>query len=149
VRRVSVWLALSLGIVASGCHRAESVAIAPGPEGPHRGLVLKLPENSGFAEIVVEAADGGTARSGRNEVAVYFLGSDVKTPLTPSPTDVRIDLVLGEAQTRKIVSLSERPRSRDPSGKTRFSVPAPDGFDGTLGGKLTANLSGRSIEIAF
>jgi hypothetical protein len=149
-RRLSgLLLAVTVAASLAGCDRPAPAPAVPGAVGPHRGLVLALPGGAGFAEVVVEPAGRGPSRRGPDEVAAYFLGADLKSPLAPPPTAVSLELVLAEAQTRKPVPLAARPRAGDPAGAARFAAAAPDGFDGNLGGRLTVTLDGHDVAISF
>ena len=119
-------------------------------DGPHGGLVVPLPGDAGFAEILNEAAaDAGSRQRGRvpKAVVVYFLGPDKKTALSPSPTGVGVKL-LGEAAGATI-ALSPAPDPKDPAGAGRFASTVGD-FD--LAGRraeLNAGLGGREVVREF
>jgi hypothetical protein len=111
--------------------------------------MLKLPDDLGFAEVVVEHS-GRSPRSVTPEVATYFFGPDSRGALTPPPTDVSVTLYLAESKERGTVALKPAAKAGDPASAGRFATAPPPGFDGNLaGGRLSARHSGREIDIRF
>lgn len=112
--------------------------------GPHGGPALPLPDDKGFAEIVVER---GAKKRDPSRLAVYFLSSDLKTPLKPLPVDVRATLVSNEGESS--VAFTAEPKPKDPAGPGRFcsAVGAYDADEYT--GELTATLDGQSFSRPF
>ena len=105
-----------LGSGAAGCGETPP---PPPPSrvsavGPHQGPTLVLPKRAGLAELVNEPEPAD-----RDDVAtslvIYFLAPDGKTPLTPAPAEVRIDLDLGGGKSETL-ELRAEPRGGDPSG---------------------------------
>ena len=143
-------LALILALLAPlvGCGPSRS-STTEGVVAPHRGALLKLPDNLGYAEVVAEAS-GGTPKAPQAELAAYFLAIDAKTPMTTTPTAVSLEVILAEAKTRQSVPLKPSPKPDTPSGTGRFAATPPPGFDGVItGGKLSANIGGRDVVISF
>ena len=117
--------------------------------GPHRGRLLRLPDDAGFAEVVVESA-GKSPKSAITEVAAYFFGPDARAPLAPPPADVAVSLYLAEAKERRTVPLKPASKDGDPASSGRFAAVPPPGFDGVIvSGRLSAKLGGRDIDVVF
>ncbi len=124
-------------------------AVGAGVAAPHRGALLRLPDNLGYAEVVAEPTSG-SAKNASIELATYFLTPDAQAALTPAPTAVTLEVVLAEAKTRQAVPLTLKPKANDPAGATRFAAIPPPGFDGVItGGKLSAQVAGRAVDISF
>ncbi len=138
--------AILIGSVACACLGCGPSPIqGPTVQPPHRGVILKLPDDLGYAELVVESA--GSSKPGRAELAAYFLGPDAKTALAIPVSGVTVEIYIAEAKTRKAVPMALQPRPADPSAGARFASPIPEGFDGNIAGpRITASVAGRSIE---
>jgi hypothetical protein len=72
---------------ASGCGQAPPETNLLG-SAPHGGVSFAFPNKKGAVEIGVEKADG--ASRGSRVVTAYFYQPDGTTPLSPTPTDVKI-----------------------------------------------------------
>ena len=134
--------AAPLAVVGCGGGSSTTVTAAGTTAGPHGGLAIPLPDGKGFAEVVVEKdpkAKPGS-KSAMPKIAVYFLGPDVKTPLTPAPTTVSVKSIppTGESAT---VSLT--------LDGTRFITPPGDFDYDELRGELTATFDGQSATVPF
>ncbi len=135
--------------IVAGCGGSTPSTSNTGTVGPHRGVLLKLPDDLGFAEVVVEST-GNPARSLTTEVAAYFFGPDAKAAIMPPPTDVSFLLYLAEAKARQKVAMKPALKSSDPAGTGRFVAEPPPGFDGVVtGGTLAARLGGREVVVSF
>ena len=152
INRLLVASIFVLAFAIAGCNDSVS---NPGQsfvaDGPHGGLVVPLPGNSGFAEILNEepTAAAGSRQRGRvpKAVVVYFLGPDKKTALSPAPTSVGVKFVGETAGTT--ITLGPAPDPKDPVGTGRFASAVGD-FD--LSGRraeLTADLGGRKVTQEF
>jgi len=127
----------------SGC--GPRPALGPAVEAPHRGVLLRLPEDFGYAEILVEP--DRTPKSGRTELVAYFLGPDAKSPLDPAPSHVSLDLYLAEPKARSASTLKSAPRPGDKSGAARFAAATPEGFDGNISTpRLSAKVAGKDVQ---
>jgi hypothetical protein len=115
--------------------------------GPHGGSAVPLPDDKGYAEVVVER-ESRAIKSARSRIAVYFLTSDLKSPFGGAPSGVIVKAVPpeGEAVT---LTLAPAPASSDKAGKCRF-VSDPGKFDyDELRGELTATIDGKSMTQPF
>lgn len=136
-----------LGVLLSGCGGQPSPLIAGGP---HSGVMIKLPESKGYAELVFEPLARKAPRSAPTEPALYFLGPDRASPLSPLPTGVTLDLL--DPDSRRTVSrpLGPSPKAGDPVGSARFAT-GPIDVDHSqfpASGELKADLGGP-IRVAF
>jgi hypothetical protein len=65
------WIAAAA--LVAGCGGSDLRPPGSSVLGPHQGRLLKLPDDLGFAEVVVESS-GRSPRSLSSEVATYFFG---------------------------------------------------------------------------
>jgi hypothetical protein len=136
-------------LLGSGCAKPPPPSAKTGAIGPHRGVMLQLPEALGVAEVAVEFS-GNTGRSLNSEVVAYFYGPDASSALQPAPTDVTLLLYLAESKTREKLALKPAARPGDPASAARFAAVPPPGFDGTIpSGTLEARVNGRAISVRF
>ena len=141
------WIAAAA--LVAGCGGSDLRPPGSPVLGPHQGRLLRLPDDLGFAEVVVESS-GQSPRSLTSEVATYFFGPDSKGPLIPPPTDVSLMLYLAESKKRETVALKPAAKAGAPESAGRFAAVPPPGFDGLIAsGKLAARHRGREIDIPF
>jgi hypothetical protein len=111
--------------------------------------LIKLPGDSGFVEVVVEDTRS-SPRSIAREVVAYFYGPDSKSPLSPAPTDVAVEVYLAESKTRGTIPLKPAEAADGATVGRRFAAASPPGFDGFIrSGKLLSRHEGREFNIAF
>jgi hypothetical protein len=148
--RIAAPTALVLSACLAGCGPGGGQVAPPAPTpstGPHGGPAVPLPGDSGFGEVVVEPMPSRSAPLNAR-VAVYFLERDLKSPLSPPPTDVRLDLDLPGGESAAL-PLSPEPKADDAAGRGRFvSRPGPYLMDQVMG-KLTATVSGQGFTRPF
>jgi hypothetical protein len=145
---------LICGVFATGC----SGGVPPAgrgakPGGPHGGTVVRLPDDSGCIEYLLETEAGvpmppaNVAKKRSRErvrIAAYFLGGDGATAMSPAPSAARLRLATDERTFRE-VELMARPRPGDPGGSARF-VSLPDFFvPEMLRGTTIATVDGRDV----
>lgn len=151
VVQVSRWtVALVLLGFAEGCAKgtpANSTASAPAA-GPHGGFAAALPNNQGFAEVVIEADAAGAGAAPRTQVVVYFLAPDLKSALTALPTGVSVRLMFPDKDAETI-PLSAQAKADDPTGGGRFASNPGQYFLDEPIGELTATLGGQAFTAAF
>jgi len=110
---------------------------------PHGGLAFFFPNRKGSVEIIAEPAGKGTAGvSARNsrQLVAYFYQADGVTPLTPTPSDVKVDIG-GPAP----VALT--PQDGDDKVGRFASPPGP--YTEELRGTLEADVGGEPIRVPF
>jgi hypothetical protein len=144
---------LALGVVSTlavaGCSGAPPSEGQAGA-GPHQGVIVPLPGDSGFAEVLTEEpAAKAPARRGHppKAVVVYFLGPDQKAALSPAPTGVGVKILGNE--TAETVALNSAPAPKDPAGASRFAS-AVGNYD--LAGRraeLSADVGGQKVWLEF
>ncbi len=145
-----VWAAAFMSLCAvGGC--APTTASSARKEtmiGPHGGFAVRLPDDIGFGEVVVELATTERSEEPHAQVVVYFLSSDLKTALSPLPTDVSVKLLLPYKDPQTL-ALSSQPKPDDPAGTGRFaSQLEPPLLDEPIG-ELTAAVAGKSFTAPF
>jgi hypothetical protein len=147
-RPPTVWLLIASSLfLGFGC-QSRSGPSSQVVVGPHHGVTIRLADDQGFAEIVNEPEVGDRGSRQPTAIVVYFLQTDGKTPLTPPPSDVRVEVDLGRRRSEKLPMKAE-PKSADPAGTSRFvSKPGPFLLQDTRG-LLFATLGGRQIELSF
>lgn len=148
------WLLLAAGcLAAAGCAGSDgAVALDPSVAptvGPHGGPAVPL-GGKGYAEIVIEP-EGKATRTGRKVVlAVYFLETDLSTPLEPAPTDVSASVLTPEDPEPRAVTLAARPGpGAKPTGGLRFASEVGKFDYDELNGELTATVEGETITRGF
>ena len=140
-------LAALVALTCGGCGGSPSPLKAGGP---HQGVMIKLPESKGYAELVIESLVKPPARMAPSEVALYFLGADMATPISPPPTDVQVDIFNPETREKTPQKFAPSPKPGDAAGAARFATgPIPQDYSQfAIGGDLKANLNGP-ISVAF
>jgi hypothetical protein len=109
----------------------------------HGGTIVALPGNRGFAEILNEVKP--EARS--STVVVYFVQPDMKSPLSPAPSDVRLKIQLGRKDS--IVRLAPDPATGDPLAAARFASPPGNYPWEARENELIATIDGQSVTVPF
>ncbi|QDV32755.1 hypothetical protein [Tautonia plasticadhaerens] len=143
----SILLLFSLtGLLGAGCGGPREVEIAPEANptfGEHGGPLSALP-GGGFFEVTTEAA-GGQARL----VAYFYSSEAMDGPLSPLPSDVRIDLAMpGGESTSVTLAASAGGGGRDRPGVRFASEPGDYAFD-PLVGTLNATIGGQPASVPF
>jgi hypothetical protein len=121
-----------------GCEQqaATSSGSAASPP-PHGGFLITLPGGKGYAEIVNKVAAQTAGRRPNSTITVYFLQTDMKSPITPAPTNV--SMTVDSGGTPQTVPLTA-------SAEGEFSSkPGQYGGGGDLNGKLTATIGSDSV----
>ncbi|WP_165075578.1 hypothetical protein [Paludisphaera rhizosphaerae] len=143
-----VWLAALL--LAAGCSETgpPPAGYVADSLGPHDGLLVPLPKDKGFGEILSRPLPKATAKADATMV-VYFLGPDKATPLSPPPSDASLRLKLPGQDAPADVPLKLQADAKDPSGAALFaSTPGLYAMD-QLFGDLTVTVDGESATIPF
>ncbi len=116
--------------------------------GPHGGFAAALPNNQGFAEVLLESEPVNPGATPKVQVVAYFLAADLTSPLTTLPTAVSARLLFPDKEP-ETVSLSPQPKPEVAAGVARFaSQPGPYFLDEPLG-DLTGTLGGQQFKVAF
>ena len=140
-RRGRVLIASLVALTLAGCGGSPSPLKAGGP---HDGVMIKLPESKGFAELKLESLTKPAPRKAPVEIALYFVGTDKATPLNPLPSEVEINVIDPETRQKTLYKFTPSPKEGDPVGAARF-VSGPierDYGQVAIAGELRANLNG-------
>jgi hypothetical protein len=132
--------------VCSGCGGEKIVPAQLPTSNLHGGVLVLLPENGGYVELLNE---GSQRRSGVNQtrIVAYVLQHDQKTAIAQQPTSVSVNLALPGGS--KAVPLSLAPAADYPVGNARFaSEPGPFELD-RIGGEVTVAVGGKTLTGAF
>lgn len=146
IRTATTALALC---AALGCGSGgNEPAATTGAYGPHGGPAVPLPGGKGFGEVVLEPADSG-GRGKSRQIAVYFLGPDLKSALEPLPTGAGVKLLVPGRDDLSTIALAPKPATRSPAGKGRFtSAPGDYQVDQVIG-ELEVAFGGEKSTIPF
>ena len=141
--------ALLLLSLILGCGRSFTTpARHTSANGPHGGFAVPLPNQLGYAEVVIEVGTAPRGKEPDSQVVVYFLQPDLKTALAPLPSNASVKLLFPDKEPAT-VSLSPQPNPEDPAGTGRFaSSPGPYLVDEPIG-ELTATVSGSPFRGSF
>lgn len=146
--RTRKMVCLTVLLVASGCGaprtEPDRKINSATTNGPHGSPALPLPDDKGFAEIVIER---GARKKDPSHLAIYFLESDLKAPLKTLPTEVRATLVSTEGESS--VAFSPAPMPKDPAGPARFGSPNGVYDSDEYTGELSVVLNGQTITRPF
>ena len=151
--RRKFWITAGLLAAASwGCSdSATGTAGAGNRVGPHRGVLIALPGDKGYAEIVnsdpTRGKEVGKARP-PVEVLVYLLNPGLDAALTASVTDVRVTLTTVSEKPESI-ALEPSSELKDPLGKVRFASRPGPFYLANSTGELTATVDGAPFKAAF
>jgi hypothetical protein len=139
-----------------GCNSSEPVSEGALPPGPHRGTIVRLPDDKGFAEILNEPPVEDRRNPTPTAIVAYFLKSDSKTPLETMPTAVAFAMASGGRGSRgkqttatQAIPLSPEPKSDDPSGTARFASKVGPYLLEAVRGTLSATIDGQKLDIQF
>lgn len=148
MRRALIPLLL-LAVVPLGCGGAAGTTMStkalPAKPGTHGGTAFPLPDEKGYAEIVVEPVK--QTKAGREVVlAVYFLTADLKLALPSAPADVFAKMTLPGEEGEKRVNLIATPKSPN-DGRFATEVGRFD-YD-EIRGELAATIGGSPITVPF
>ena len=118
--------------VPIGCGGPASTIDATGGAS-HGGTLEQLPNDAGYVEVVVEAAEGG-----KGKIVAYFTEDAGAAPLDPAPTSVSFTDEGGKSY----------PMTASADEAARFEsepVSMPIGDQPT--GRLSANIGGEAVEL--
>lgn len=134
-------------LALAGCGGSTSPLKAGGP---HQGVMIQLPASKGYAELVTEPLANRKKTSAPAELVLYFLGTDMTTPLTQLPTDVTLEAFDPESRQKIPFKMAPSPKASDPAGAARFaSGPIDRDFSNfAITGSLRFDLGGPS-DVAF
>lgn len=117
--------------------------------GPHGGILVPLPGDKGFGEVVSKPLPKAKARARADAVlAVYFLAPDKSAALNPAPSDAALKMKMPGGDSVD-VALKPQPDAKDPAGASLFaSEPGLYAMD-QMFGDLTVTVDGAPNTIPF
>lgn len=118
--------------------------IAKSLPGLNGGTAFPIPGDLGYAEVVVERGRPGQPVT----LAVYFLDSTAKMPISSDPEQVRAKLVIPVEDSPKEVKLTAKPKNGKSEGKRYATEPGNYDFD-ELKGELFVTLAGKEVTVPF
>ena len=96
---------------------------------PHRGTMIRLPEDKGFVELVNEPEVGDRRKLESTSIVAYFLQIDGKSALDPPPADVSFSIESGAGKggrgkqnSANRIPLTAQPKPDDPLGAGRLRI---------------------------
>jgi hypothetical protein len=151
--RLKFWLAAGLLAAAScGCSGSGPTSAAPGARpGPHRGVLIALPGDKGYAEVVNSNSARTKARGKARppvQVLVYFLNPGLDAPSTASASGVSVTLTQITDKPESI-ALQAAADAKDSLGKLRFESKPGLFYLANATGELSATLDGESFKAPF
>jgi hypothetical protein len=142
------WLA-ALSAGCGGSPPADPAAVVA-TVGPHGGRAVSLPDKKGLVEVVVEPAKGSTKANRQVVLAVYLLGPDGKSALSPAPSQVAVSVVTPQDTTAKPVSLRAEDAAKPGTSVGLRYVSDPGDFDyDELRGDVSITIEGREVKARF
>ncbi len=124
----------TLGLALALAGRGES-GPRPGPTAPHGGVLLGLPDDKGFVEVVRRDSPG---QPGTGRIVVDFLDPS-KNAMNPPPTSATLKLR---------ASKNPKPIDLKPAEAGALETP-PLPVQGDLEGELAATVDGKPINLSI
>jgi hypothetical protein len=116
--------------------------------GPHGGSAIPLGDHQGYAEVVLDRTGATPGKAGGVRICVYFLTQDLKSSLSPVPTDVTVKAVPPDGEPVTL-TLKPEPGQGKKMDKSRFASP-PGNFDyDELRGEVSATVDGKPVTQPF
>ncbi|WP_165251235.1 hypothetical protein [Paludisphaera soli] len=146
--RLALLLSLASAPLGCGSPAAPGGGYVADEVGPHGGLLVPLPNDVGFGEVLARPTPKATARAD-GVLAAYFLAPDKAAALTPPPASASLKVRLPGQDAPADVALHHKPDAKDPRGGSLFvSEPGMYQTD-QLFGDLIVELGGGSATIPF
>lgn len=138
-----------LTLIIAGCGGSGEVEVkqevAQSKPGVNGGIAFPLPDNKGFAEVVLERGRPGQPVA----VAVYLLDDSLKAPIKASATAKFARLQMpGEDAPRQVSLNAREATAKKAVGKKFASDPGAYDFD-ELKGEIGLSLDGAEVLIPF
>jgi hypothetical protein len=139
-------LSLITAGMLSGCGAGAHTSMVSESSPLHGGILIPLPENQGFVELLNDKH----VMKGRvlhTTIVAYFLQPDRKSPITqPAPA---ITIKLGAPPDVRTVTMRPEPDGKDPSGSARFVSDIGPYLLNQSGGEIQAGLGSKSFTVPF
>jgi hypothetical protein len=146
MRRALLCLSLVPAGLCSGCGAGSYPSALPATSPLHGGILIPLPENQGYVELLNDKRERRAGYFQTNLVA-YLLQSDQKTALAakPSKVSVKLDTPRGPAT----IDLVPKPSQADPIAGTPY-VSEFGLYDlNQRGGEVIVAIDGKSLTAPF
>ena len=138
-----------LTLFVIGCGGGSSVEVkqevAESRPGINGGIAFPLPENKGYAEVVIERSKPGQPVT----LAVYLLDESAKSEskVNIKATSAKIQIP-GEDAAKSVSLLAKESSTKKSVGKKFASAPGAYDFD-ELKGEILLNLDGKEVTVPF
>jgi hypothetical protein len=148
---IAMAMAIASAVSASGCGTIGGAATptAPGTTvGPHGGTAVPLPGDRGYAEVQLDRTGVKPGRPGGARLNVYFLASDLKAPLSASPTEVTVKAIPPGGEALTLTLRPDAPGDKK-AAPGRFTSPPGDLDYDELRGEVSATIDGQTSTVPF
>jgi hypothetical protein len=146
MRNELVFLPLLIVGICSGCGSGTVPSSVPASSPLHGGILIPLPENQGFVELLNDKRE----RRGRvflTTIVAYLLQSDQKTAVTQQSRSIAVKL--GAPPGEKALTMRPAPDPSDPVGSARYvSELGPYQLE-QIGGEIQVVLDGKTLTATF
>jgi hypothetical protein len=146
MRHAGLFLSLVAAGMCSGCGPGVHTSALPASSPLHGGILIPLPEDQGYVELLNDKRERKLGVIQTNLVA-YLLQSDLKTALPgkPSKVSVKLDTPRGQAT----VDLVAKPDQADPVAGPRYVSELGMYELNQRGGEVTVALDGKTLTAPF
>jgi hypothetical protein len=146
MRNACLFLSLVAAGMWSGCGVAVHTSAVPASSPLHGGILIPLPEDQGFVEILNDQRVRKGNRIATTIVA-YLLQPDQKSPITQSSASVTVKL--GTPPDVRTIKMRPEPGGSDPSGSARFVSELGPFLLEQSGGEVEVVLGGKTLTAPF
>jgi hypothetical protein len=146
MRHALLFLSLVPAGMCSGCGPGVHTSALPASSALHGGVLIPLPENQGYVELLNDKRERKSGRVQTNIVA-YLLQPDQKTALAakPSKVAVKLDTPRGPAT----IDLVPKPNQADPIAGTPYVSEFGPYELNQRGGEVTVAIDGKTLTALF
>jgi hypothetical protein len=146
MRKLCLFLSLVAAGMGGGCGSTVHTSTVPAGSPLHGGILIALPEDQGFVELLNDQR----VRKGNailTTIVAYLLQPDQKSPVTqPSPA---VTVKLGAPPAVRTVKMRPDPDRGDPSGSARFVSDLGPFLLNQSGGEVEVVLGGKTLTAPF
>jgi hypothetical protein len=132
--------------IGSGCGMRPAPSALPASSPLHGGILVPLPENQGFVELLNDKRERrGSAYL--TTIVAYLLQADQKSAVTQQSKAVTVKL--GPPPDAKTLTLRADPDPGDPAGSARFVSELGPFLLNQSGGEIQVVLDGKTLTAPF